>query len=47
MDQLVAFDTLKTIITSIPILAFLNTTAFFHIEADSSNYATEIVLFQE
>jgi len=47
MDQLVAFDTLKTAITFIPILAFLNITAFCHIEADSSNYATEIVLFQE
>jgi len=43
----VAFNTLKTTITSIFVLVFLNTITFFYIKADSSDYATEAFLSQE
>ena len=43
-----AFNTLKTTITSVLILVFSDTTVFFfYIEADSSDYIIEAVLSQE
>ena len=41
MKQLV-FDALKTSVISTPILVFPNTTTLFYIEADNSNYITEV-----
>ena len=43
-----AFNTLKTTITSVLILVFPDTIVFFfYIEADSSDYIIEAVLSQE
>ena len=42
-----AFDTLKGLITSTPILASPDNTRPFRIEADSSDFATGMVLFQQ
>ena len=47
MDQQTAFNTLKTAITSISILAFPDTATPFCIKADSSNYTTGVVFFQK
>ncbi|KAG5723839.1 hypothetical protein E4T56_gene9878 [Termitomyces sp. T112] len=42
-----AFDTLKSTVTSRPILLFLDNNSPFQVEADSSDFATEAVLLQQ
>ncbi|KAG6852700.1 hypothetical protein C0995_007310, partial [Termitomyces sp. Mi166 len=42
-----AFDALKQAVTSQPILLFPNDDAPFHVEADSSDFATGVVLSQQ
>ena len=42
-----AFDTLKDQITSAPILALLNNSRPYRVEADSSDFATGAVLSQQ
>ena len=46
-DEQSAFNTLKGLVTSAPILTSPNNSRPFHIEADSSNFATGAVLSQE
>ena len=42
-----AFDVLKQVVTSTPVLVFLQDLDPFRIETDSSNFATEAVLSQQ
>ncbi|KAG6875292.1 hypothetical protein C0993_009922, partial [Termitomyces sp. T159_Od127] len=42
-----AFDALKQTVTFEPILLFSNNNSPFHVEADSSNFATGAVLLQQ
>ena len=42
-----SFDTLKELITSVPVLVFPDDSLPYHIEADSSNTATRAVLSQQ
>jgi hypothetical protein len=46
-DQQWAFDKIKLHVTSSPILHFANNSKAFHIEADSSNFTTGVVLSQQ
>jgi len=46
-NQKKAFDELKNCITSSPVLQFANDSLLFHIEADSSDFATGAVLLQQ
>ncbi|KAG5329310.1 hypothetical protein C0989_009919, partial [Termitomyces sp. Mn162] len=45
--QQAAFDALKQSVTSKPVLLFPNNDSPFHVEADSSDFATGAVLFQQ
>ncbi|KAG5728074.1 hypothetical protein E4T56_gene19442 [Termitomyces sp. T112] len=45
--QQAAFDALKQSVTSKPVLLFPDNDAPFHVEADSSDFATGAVLFQQ
>ena len=42
-----AFETLKTAVTSAPVLAFPSDTGPFHLECNASNFATGAVLSQQ
>ena len=46
-DEQLAFDEIKHRVTSSPILHFADDSKPFHIEADSSNFATGVVLSQQ
>ena len=46
-EQQKAFDKLKSHITSSPVLCFADDSLQFHIEADSSDFATGAVLSQQ
>jgi len=46
-NQQKAFNKLKNCITSLPVLQFADNSLPFHVEADSSNFATGAVLLQQ
>jgi hypothetical protein len=46
-EQQAAFDELKTHITSSPVLTFTDDSLQFHVEADSSDFTTGMVLSQQ
>ena len=47
MEEQLAFDTLQERITSAPILTLPDNSRPYHVEADSSDFATGVVLSQE